>query len=116
MKMLYLQVEGVNIIGLAPAISNKPGAVVVVGANYDSNTRDDPGPLFNNGAGIAALLETARLFMHNVKWSGAFKQNFTTIFVAFDLNTKEHDVRKPKPAPFELTFIVPFSCLQSYCI
>lgn len=90
-------VEGVNIIGLAPAISNKPGAVVVVGANYDSNTRDDPGPLFNNGAGIAALLETARLFMHNVKWSGAFKQNFTTIFVAFDLNTKEHDSGTSKP-------------------
>ncbi|XP_042882076.1 uncharacterized protein LOC122259390 [Penaeus japonicus] len=84
-------VEGVNIIGVAGATSNKPNAIVVVGANYDSNTRENPGPLFNNGAGIAALLETARLFMHNVKWSGHFKQNFTTIFVAFDLNTKEHD-------------------------
>ncbi|XP_063604918.1 uncharacterized protein LOC134780239 [Penaeus indicus] len=84
-------VEGVNIIGVASATSNKPGAVVVVGANYDTNTRESPGPLFNNGAGIAALLETARLFMHNVKWSGSFRQNFTTIFVAFDLNTKEHD-------------------------
>ncbi|XP_037773789.1 uncharacterized protein LOC119569891 [Penaeus monodon] len=84
-------VEGVNIIGVAQATSNKPGAIVVVGANYDTNTRENPGPLFNNGAGIAALLETARLFTHNIKWSGSFKQNYTTIFVAFDLNTKEHD-------------------------
>lgn len=114
MKISYHQVEGVNIIGVAQATSNKPGAIVVVGANYDSNTRENPGPLFNNGAGIAALLETARLFTHNIKWSGSFKQNYTTIFVAFDLNTKEHDVRKPKSTLFEMTFIVPFSCVLSH--
>ncbi|XP_042864085.1 uncharacterized protein LOC122248255 [Penaeus japonicus] len=85
-------VEGTNIIGVARATSDKPGAVLVVGADYDTNTRKEPGPLFNNGAGVASLLETSRLFMHSV-----FRLEHTTVFVAFDLNTKEHDSGPGKP-------------------
>lgn len=81
-------VIGRNIIGIAEAKSDKAEAVIVVGADYDTNGIDNP--LFNNGAGMAVLLETARLFAYNVKWSQNFSQAFTTIFVAFDLNTKEH--------------------------
>lgn len=88
-------VEGVNIIAIAEAESNKSGAVLLVGADYDTNGWDDP--LYNNGAGLAAMLETARLFMHNSRWSGQYVQNFTTIFVAFDLNTKEHQHSPGKP-------------------
>lgn len=81
-------VLGENIMGIAPAVSNKPGSVIVVAADYDTNGIDNP--MLNNGAGVSVLLETVRLFMHNVRWSGAFSQNFTTVFVALDLNTREH--------------------------
>ncbi|XP_068244268.1 uncharacterized protein [Palaemon carinicauda] len=88
-------VTGVNIIGIAHAISNKPEAVIVVVADYDTNGIDNP--MMNNGAGMAVLLETIRLFMYNVRWSTEFAQNFTTIFVAMDLNTKEHMNSGGKP-------------------
>lgn len=91
----YETVEGVNIIGLAEAVSNKPGAVLLVGADYDTNGLDEP--MFTNGAGVAAMLEVARLFMHNTRWTGLYWQNFTTIFVAFDLNTREHQVSPGVP-------------------
>ncbi|KAG7161918.1 putative Peptidase family M28-like 2, partial [Homarus americanus] len=61
-------VEGVNVIGIAEAVSNTPGAVLVVGADYDTSGLKNP--MFDNGAGVAALLETARLFTHNTRWSG----------------------------------------------
>lgn len=64
--------------------------MIVIGADYDTNTKDNP--MFNNGAGVAAMLETARMFMHNTHWSGEYMQNYTTVFVAFDLNTREHAV------------------------
>ncbi|XP_042234552.1 uncharacterized protein LOC121874480 [Homarus americanus] len=88
-------VEGVNVIGIAEAVSNTPGAVLVVGADYDTSGLKNP--MFDNGAGVAALLETARLFTHNTRWSGVYTQNFTTIFVAYDLNTKEHGTSPGKP-------------------
>ncbi|KAK7047976.1 hypothetical protein SK128_013915, partial [Halocaridina rubra] len=91
-------VEGQNIIAIAEATSNKPEAVIVVGADYDTNGVDNP--LFNNGAGVAVLLETVRLFMYNVRWSQAFRQNFTTVFVAFDLNTREHEGSAGKPGSY----------------
>lgn len=91
-----ITVEGVNVIGIAEAGNVTDGVIVVI-ADYDSSTRTKPGPLFNNGAGITALLETARLFNFNSKWSGAFKLTKTTIFVAMDLNTKDHILGPGKP-------------------
>lgn len=85
-----MQVEGVNVIGIADKVSNKAGAVLVVGADYDSSGIDDP--MYNNGAGVAAMLEAAYHFYFNTHWSGMYVLNYTTIFVAFDLNTKEHVV------------------------
>ncbi|XP_066985755.1 uncharacterized protein [Macrobrachium rosenbergii] len=88
-------VTGVNIMGIAPAISNRPEAVIVVLADYDTNGIDNP--MMNNGAGMAVLLETIRLFMFNVRWSQEFQQNFTTVFAALDLNTREHMGSGGKP-------------------
>ncbi|XP_071521772.1 uncharacterized protein [Panulirus ornatus] len=87
-------VVGVNIIGISEAVSNRQGAVLLVGADYDTNGISDP--IFNNGAGVAAMLETARLFTSAIR-SKTFAKNFTTIFVAFDLNTKEHDIGSGRP-------------------
>ncbi|XP_050709039.1 uncharacterized protein LOC126993907 isoform X3 [Eriocheir sinensis] len=81
-------VEGTNIIGIKKAITQQADAVVVVGADYDSNGLSDP--LFYNGAGVAALLEVAHVYSFNTDWSGRFADNFTTIFVAFDINTKHY--------------------------
>ncbi|XP_037775478.1 uncharacterized protein LOC119572435 [Penaeus monodon] len=91
------QVEGTNIIGTAKAPTDRAGGVVVVGADYDTNAHGEPGPLFNNGAGVGALLEAARLFMRNVGSGGVFRRERATVFVAFDLNTKEHDSGPGKP-------------------
>ncbi|XP_063598752.1 uncharacterized protein LOC134775233 isoform X2 [Penaeus indicus] len=91
------QVEGTNIIGIAKPPTNRAGSVMVVGADYDTNAHGEPGPLFNNGAGVGALLETARLFMSNAGQEGELMMKHTTVFVAFDLNTKEHDSGPGKP-------------------
>lgn len=77
-------------IGIQEAETNHPGAVVVVGADYDSNGIDDP--LFQNGAGVAALLEVARTYSVNERWSGLYVANYTTIFVALDINSKLYKV------------------------
>ena len=77
-------------IGIKRAVTEHPGAVVVVGADYDSNGVDNA--LFHNGGGVAALLEVARLYSFNAAWSGRFVANYTTVFVAFDINTKYHIV------------------------
>lgn len=89
LSMDLMQVEGTNVIGVVPAVTKHPGAVVVVGADYDSNGIVDP--MFHNGGGVAALLEVARLYFFNKAWSGRFAVNFTTVFVAFDINTKLHE-------------------------
>ncbi|KAK4315691.1 hypothetical protein Pmani_013090 [Petrolisthes manimaculis] len=88
-------VEGVNVIGIADGVSSKPGAVVLVGADYDTSGTDDP--MYNNGAGIAVMLEAAYQFYFNTHWSGMYVLNYTTIFVAFDLNTREHVSGSGKP-------------------
>lgn len=82
--------EGTNIIGIQKAITRQSNAVIVVGADYDSNGISDP--LFYNGAGLAALLEIAHVYCFNVDWSGRFDPNFTTVFVAFDINSKHYQV------------------------
>lgn len=63
--------------------------MVVIGAHYDSSGEpENNDALRDNGVGVATLLETARAFTESVKSKG-FHVNYTTIFVAFDLNTKE---------------------------
>lgn len=84
-----IQVQGTNVIGINKAVTQHPGAVVVVGADYDSDGTSDP--MFYNGAGVAALLEVARLYAFNEGWSGRLVANYTTIFVAFDINTKLYE-------------------------
>lgn len=91
------EVEGANIIGIARASTHRTGGVVVVGADYDTSAHGEPSPLFNNGAGVGALLETARLFAKNVDPMGGLGLDRTTVFVAFDLNTKEHMSGPGKP-------------------
>ncbi|CAL4171759.1 unnamed protein product, partial [Meganyctiphanes norvegica] len=87
-------VEGINIIGINEHSSDKMGAVLLVAADYDSARPMCSGScleLFqNNGVGVAAMLEIARLFDHNSRFSGDWRSDLTTIFVAFDINTKEH--------------------------
>lgn len=62
---------------------------MVVGAHYDSSGNDENNKaLRSNGVGIATLLETARAFEESARWQG-FVKNYTTIFVAFDINTKQ---------------------------
>ncbi|XP_050709032.1 uncharacterized protein LOC126993907 isoform X1 [Eriocheir sinensis] len=91
-------VEGTNIIGIKKAITQQADAVVVVGADYDSNGLSDP--LFYNGAGVAALLEVAHVYSFNTDWSGRFADNFTTIFVAFDINTKHYKGSSGRPGGY----------------
>ncbi|KAG0712201.1 hypothetical protein GWK47_019011 [Chionoecetes opilio] len=90
-----IQVEGTNVIGIQRAVTKSPGGVIVVGADYDSNGVSDP--MFRNGAGLAALLEVARLYTVNEAWSGRYAANYTTVFVAFDINTKLHQASPGQP-------------------
>ncbi|MPC51347.1 hypothetical protein E2C01_045191 [Portunus trituberculatus] len=104
----YIKVQGTNVIGIQRAVTEHPGAVVVVGADYDSNGVDDP--LFHNGAGVATLLEAARLYTINERWSGRYVANYTTIFVAFDINTKLHKNSPGHPGGyyFVQNWLMPF--------
>lgn len=104
----HIEVQGTNVIGIQRALTHFPGAVVVVGADYDSNGVDDP--LFHNGAGVAALLEVARAYSINERWSGRYVANYTTIFVAFDINTKLHQGSPGHPGAyyFVQNWLMPF--------
>lgn len=104
----YIKVQGTNVIGIQRAVTEHPGAVVVVGADYDSNGMDDP--LFHNGAGVASLLEATRMYTFNERWSGRYVANYTTIFVAFDINTKLHENSPGHPGGyyFVQNWLMPF--------
>ncbi|XP_047481401.1 uncharacterized protein LOC125033740 isoform X2 [Penaeus chinensis] len=81
-------VPGENIIGVAEGEA-VGGPVLVVGADYDTGVQDSP--LEDNGAGVAALLEVARLFMQQTAVAGGFFERLSSvIFVTFDLNAKEY--------------------------
>lgn len=77
------QVQGTNIIGLSGPVRDEAGAVVVVGANYDTDGVGSP--LWDNGAGVAVLLETARLYQ-----AAVVTPRLATLFVAFDLSTDRY--------------------------
>ncbi|XP_042890145.1 uncharacterized protein LOC122265059 [Penaeus japonicus] len=81
-----VKVSGENIVGVSAGAARGP--VLVVGADYDSGLQDSP--LENNGAGVAALLEVARLYTQQTAAEGSFVQDRTVVFVAFDMNLKEY--------------------------
>jgi len=63
--------------------------MIVVGADYDSTgTELNKQPLRNNGAGISLLIEAARAYEDSWRWKG-WATNYSVVFVAFDLNTRE---------------------------
>ncbi|XP_063845868.1 uncharacterized protein LOC135091811 [Scylla paramamosain] len=109
-----IEVQGTNVIGIQRAVTEHPGAVVVVGADYDSNGVDHP--LFYNGAGVATLLEVARMYSVNERWSGHYVANYTTIFVAFDINTKLHQDSPGRPGGyyFVQNWLMPFLKQKEY--
>ena len=79
--------EGCNIIGISKGDTTKNQ--VVIGAHYDSSgEKSNNKPLRDNGVGVAVFLEVIRAYVETINWKG-YHNNFTTIFVAFDLNTKE---------------------------
>ncbi|XP_042882064.1 uncharacterized protein LOC122264248 [Penaeus japonicus] len=99
LKPLYEErtVTGENIVGVAAGTVGGP--VVVVGADYDTPLQSSP--LEDNGAGVAALLEVARHFMHETARGGSFEQLNTVVFVAFDLNVKTYGNNHPgKPGSY----------------
>jgi hypothetical protein len=66
------EVVGCNVIGVKPG--NTPTHTVVVGAHYDSVYTDGA---IDNGSGVAAVLETARILSHS-------KTDADVYFVFFD--------------------------------
>lgn len=86
-NLSYVQVTGCNVIGTSLGRSMKN--LLLVGAHYDSSgVKTDNAPLRDNGVGTAVMLEVASALEGSIRWKG-FARNFTTIFVAFDLNTEE---------------------------
>lgn len=80
-------VEGCNVVGVSGGA--RAGNTVVVGAHYD--TQDHGGAnsaLARNGAGVATLLEVAKAYQDSVQ-DHHYYRNYTTVFVAFDLNNIE---------------------------
>ncbi|KAF2367131.1 Peptidase M28, partial [Trinorchestia longiramus] len=81
------EVQGTNIIGILEGSSYKN--LMVIGAHYDSiGTTENHYPERDNGVGIATLIEVARALDNSIRYRG-YVANYTTIFVAFDLNTRE---------------------------
>ncbi|RWS09053.1 uncharacterized protein B4U79_01234 [Dinothrombium tinctorium] len=76
-------VEGTNVIGVIPGRNRGQAGngLIVIGAHYDT-VQSSPG-VDDNGSGVVALLETARILSPKM---GRF--NNTIIFVAFDLGEK----------------------------
>ncbi|KAB7502580.1 hypothetical protein Anas_10404 [Armadillidium nasatum] len=81
------KVTGVNLIGISEGDEDGNGSVIVVAADYDSNVVDNQ--LKNNAGGVACLLETMHLFYDKYYWN-QYYLNYTVIFVALDLNTREY--------------------------
>jgi len=84
--------EGCNIWGQVEGESDRNR--IIVGARYDTsrNQRDNE-PLRRNGAGVATLLQVARSYTHTINWR-FHKPKYTTVFVAFDLNTLQESTRQ----------------------
>lgn len=81
------EVTGCNVIGTSMGTSTKN--LLVVGAHYDSSgIKTGHAPLRDNGVGVAVMLEVVSALEGSIRWKG-FVRNYTTIFVAFDLNTGE---------------------------
>nr|XP_039257539.1 uncharacterized protein LOC120334152 [Styela clava] len=78
--------RGFNIIGTSPGISykTKHDEIIVVMAHYDTASTGTPG-VNDNGSGVVALLELARLL-----GGSACNRNYTVIFVITDF--KENGV------------------------
>ncbi|MFQ6061309.1 MAG: M28 family peptidase, partial [Thermoplasmata archaeon] len=72
--MKYHDLEGVNIIATKPG--KNINQIVVIGAHYD--TIDNTPGADDNGSGIAALLELARVL-------GKYSYSKTLVLVAFDM-------------------------------
>ncbi|XP_064098954.1 uncharacterized protein LOC135210087 [Macrobrachium nipponense] len=79
---------GTNVIGIAEGPADGP--VLLVGADFDT-TVSQKSPLEDNGAGIAALLEVARLYMDQYHSNELNNVTGTVLFVAFDINTVEYE-------------------------
>ncbi|XP_066985722.1 uncharacterized protein [Macrobrachium rosenbergii] len=79
---------GTNVIGIAEGPADGP--VILVGADFDT-TVSQKSPLEDNGAGIAALLEIARLYMEQYHSDELHNVTGTVLFVAFDINTIEYE-------------------------
>ena len=84
----HLQVWGENIIGISEGHNAGKDQIIVVGADYDT-MQAPPSAISNNGAGVASLIEIARVYNGLIR-TPDFAANYTVIFVAFDLNTREH--------------------------
>ncbi|XP_018026146.1 uncharacterized protein LOC108681607 [Hyalella azteca] len=85
---------GTNIIATRKGSSPRKN-VMVIGAHYDSTgVNENHQPERANGVGIATLLEVAAAYEGSLRWNG-FTANYTTIFVAFDLNTKQQMPASP---------------------
>ncbi|XP_077981191.1 uncharacterized protein YfbL-like [Glandiceps talaboti] len=81
--------KGVNIIGILPGKTKGTAddQVILLGSHFDT-VKTTPG-VDDNGSGIAALLEAARLVT-----SETCVTTNTIVFVAFDLEESQEEVRK----------------------
>jgi len=101
----YETVTGCNVIGVSHGEQDLPHRMVV-GAHFDTaiggvNNR----PLRRDGAGISTLIEVAKAYRDSILWKG-YKSSYTTIFVAFDLNTLEESTRNaPNSVPGSKYFV-----------
>lgn len=103
------EVQGCNIIGISRGAVDGLNTLVV-GAHYDSSgSVEYTAPLRDNGVGAAVLIEVARSYEESHRWKG-WTRNFTIIFVAFDLNTKEQfpeSTGKPGSHHFVNSWLLP---------
>jgi len=84
--------EGCNVVGVSGGA--KSGNTIVLGAHYDTQDHGVVNtPLARNGAGVATLLEVAKAYQESVQ-DEHYYRNYTTVFVAFDLN----NIEEPTPS------------------
>ncbi|KAB7503471.1 hypothetical protein Anas_11282, partial [Armadillidium nasatum] len=94
---IITEVNGVNIIGESQSVENR-SSVILFGTHYDNSLTENP--LHENGASLAVLLETARLFQE-MRQNEALHQNTTVIFVTFDIDTRNYIPSGPgKPGSY----------------
>jgi hypothetical protein len=86
-------VEGKNIIGIREGSTYKN--LLVVGAHYDSSgVTANHSPERENGVAVATLIEVAQAYENSIRDRG-YEADYTVVFVAFDLNTKEQKPESP---------------------